>query len=54
MPGVSDGRPDYQSIKEKQGGDIRHSLSTYVRSIRETTLDKQEFEATFQYLGITE
>ena len=36
------------------GGDSRVSLSTYVKSVREPTINKEEFEAAIEYLGITE
>lgn len=34
--------------------DVRESLSNYVESIRGETVVKEEFEASYKYLGITE
>ena len=34
--------------------DVRESLSNYVESIRGETMVKEEFEAAYKYLGITE
>ena len=34
--------------------DVRESLSNYVESIRGETMVKEEFEAAYKFLGITE
>ena len=41
-------------IRASSIGDVRESLSNYVESIRGETVVKEEFEAAFKYLGITE
>ena len=54
LNGLTDGRPEYMSQITNQGGDIRDSLSNYVKSVRENTINRKEFESAIQYLGITE